>query len=530
MVTDPHHNAFTSARVRAGIYCRISRDSEQDGLGVERQQQDCRALAERHDLEVSEVFVDNDISASTSSRKERPAYQRLLTDVRAGRIGVILSYSNSRLTRRPRELEDLIDLNAETGVVIRTVVSGNDDLSTADGRMVARIKANVDAAEAERTAERAARARRQEAEAGRYNGPRPFGYDFATDESGRILTGKHQRLVINAAEARVIKEAVDRVLTGEALWTVKNDFNRRGIPTSTGGQWHSQTLRRTLLRWTHAGFRKHQAYKRGRFVGKAEVHKGGWDAIIDRDTHERVVAILTDPSRRTSRSTEVRHLLTSIAKCGVCDGFLVGTTEYEYEIQGTYVRKDGTRSPSKKRVYPRAYKCPHAGCQKVQRKMDDVDELVSEVVVTLLERDGVQVFGGDRATVESAESRIEAIQAKLALYGDWFSADEITEHEFKRQTASLRPQLATERARLRAAEPADELAEFGGPSARAAWEDAGVATRKRVLRALGNMVGLTITIDPIGSGAYSKSGTSRYAGISVVTNTTPTDKAQSGRP
>lgn len=40
-------------------------------------------------------------------------------------------------------------------------------------------------------------------------------------------------------------------------------------------------------------------------------------------------------------------------------------------------------------------------------------------------------------------------------------------------------------------------------------------TRKRVLRALGDRVGLTITIDPVGSGVPSKADVSRYEGIRI---------------
>jgi len=46
---------------RAAIYCRISRDKVGAGLGVERQQADCRALAERLGWSVVEAFSDDDL-------------------------------------------------------------------------------------------------------------------------------------------------------------------------------------------------------------------------------------------------------------------------------------------------------------------------------------------------------------------------------------------------------------------------------------------------------------------------------------
>ena len=56
----------------AAIYARISRDRVGAGLGVDRQEEDCRALCERNDWPVVETFRDNDVSAY--SGKPRPGY------------------------------------------------------------------------------------------------------------------------------------------------------------------------------------------------------------------------------------------------------------------------------------------------------------------------------------------------------------------------------------------------------------------------------------------------------------------------
>ena len=164
---------------RAIIYTRISQDSEKKGEGVERQRVDCLARAEREGWEVVDVLVENDVGASTNHRKPRPLYAAMLARAERREFEVILAYSNSRLTRRPREYEDLIDLHKETGVSIRTIVSGDDDLGTADGRMNARIRADIDAGEAERTSERVKRALRARVERGESanGGVRPFGGD-----------------------------------------------------------------------------------------------------------------------------------------------------------------------------------------------------------------------------------------------------------------------------------------------------------------------------------------------------------------
>jgi site-specific DNA recombinase len=67
----------------------------------------------------------------------------------------------------------------------------------------------MDAAEAERTSERARAKQKELAESGRHNGPRPFGWDI-------VGSSAEQRLTVNRAEAAVLKECVDRVLASEA--------------------------------------------------------------------------------------------------------------------------------------------------------------------------------------------------------------------------------------------------------------------------------------------------------------------------
>jgi DNA invertase Pin-like site-specific DNA recombinase len=124
------------------------------------------------------VYSDNDIGASTKSRKARPEFADLLAAVRAGTVDGIVYYSTSRLTRRPMEYEGIKALVEDTGVRLASVVSGQVDLTTADGRLMGGIMAQFDAAEAERISERVRRTFVQHRESGRPHttGTRPFGY------------------------------------------------------------------------------------------------------------------------------------------------------------------------------------------------------------------------------------------------------------------------------------------------------------------------------------------------------------------
>ncbi len=210
-----------------------------------------------------------------------------------------------------------------------------------------------------------------------------------------------------------------------------------------------------------------------------------------------MVALLTDPARRSNnRGTAPKYLLTSVAYCGECGGHVVGTNEFTYEVKGS-LRTDGTRGPSKTRVYPHTYKCPSANCHGVTRRIADVDDHVSRVVVALLERDGVRLLGGDPVAADAARTRIAELEAKMKIAADRFISGEWTDEMVSRITAQAKPQLEAEKDWLRAAQPADEsLDKFTGPDVAKAWASADIEAKKRIIR----LLGMRITIHRVGSG------------------------------
>ncbi len=140
-------------RRRAALYCRISQDRKHDNLGVARQERACRKLAAARGWEVGGVFVDDDKSAF--SGKRRAGYEAMVEAVKAGEVDAIVAWAPDRLTRQPRELEDLIDLLDAHRVEVATHLAGDYDLSTSGGRITARVVGVVARHESETKSERA---------------------------------------------------------------------------------------------------------------------------------------------------------------------------------------------------------------------------------------------------------------------------------------------------------------------------------------------------------------------------------------
>jgi DNA invertase Pin-like site-specific DNA recombinase len=135
---------------------------------------DCRQLAARRGDRITRIYTDNDFSASNGKR--RPDYERLLEQIRAGNHDGVIVWDLDRLHRQPKELEEFIDLADRFGLQLANV-GGDVDLSTPQGRMVARIKGAVAKHETEQLARRVRRKHLELAEAGKdAGGPRPYGY------------------------------------------------------------------------------------------------------------------------------------------------------------------------------------------------------------------------------------------------------------------------------------------------------------------------------------------------------------------
>jgi DNA invertase Pin-like site-specific DNA recombinase len=78
----------------AAVYARISSDPEGDRLGVNRQREDCEALAERKGWPIAEVYIDDDRSAY--SGKPRPEYRRMLDDIASRSVDALVVYNLDR--------------------------------------------------------------------------------------------------------------------------------------------------------------------------------------------------------------------------------------------------------------------------------------------------------------------------------------------------------------------------------------------------------------------------------------------------
>lgn len=342
----------------AFIYCRISQDKSGAGLGVERQEHDCRELAERQGLTVIEVFIDNHVSAY--SGKLRPAYLKMIS--RFSEVGNVIVYHPDRLHRSPRELEDYITASEEYRISTHSCASSSLDLTTSDGRFQARIHATISRRESEHRAERISRKSRQTIEQGRHTGgQRPFGWNLIPRTPEEKLQKLGARFEVNEREAEALRTAAFDYLDGTSMGSIVrrwNDESANGGPVRTvsGKPWTVATFKQVLQRPRNAGVSTHK----GEVVARE-----GFPAILDRGTWLRIRDKISDNKAPAHYSNKAKYLLAGIARCHCGTPLVTGTAH-------------GRPSPSNNwgELRPKVYRCTKRGAGHVGKRVAYADDSV----------------------------------------------------------------------------------------------------------------------------------------------------------
>ncbi|MGW5316755.1 recombinase family protein [Nocardia thailandica] len=451
-----------------GIYLRQSLDLHDDRLAIGRQRKETTALAADRGITDTVEYVDNDISAIKGKRSgegkgTRPAYDRMVADIEAGKIVGVIALDLDRLYRQPKDLEHLIDLAEQDGLVLYTC-GGDADLSTDSGRLFARIKAAVAKAESERKSARHKLAHQQRAEAGiPWGNRRPFGY-VAPDE-----------FTPHPAEAPLVAAAYADLLAGIKVGAIAAQWRKQGVKTTLGGEWTGPRL---------SDFLRHPR-NAGHLVHLGEITKrAAFPPLVDEATWLAAQGVLSEPGRDPRGGDRARkYLLTGLALCGVCRVPL---------------------NSGHQRGVP-MYICRAPGCMKIGRKLERVDDLIEGLTVARLSRPDAAELLVDRHRVDLDELRREAAAAaaKLVELAAAFSEDEITREQLRTGTAKARARLQRAESAMADSERVRVFQGLIGPDVdvEAAWDElrrqpGGLARRRAVIRSL-----MVIEIRPTRRGA-----------------------------
>lgn len=326
--------------IRCAIYTRKSTSEglESEFTSLDAQREACENYIRSQQGQGWVCLNDQyDDGGYTGGNTDRPALQRLLADIKLGKLDVIVVYKIDRLSRSLMDFARLIELFEQHQVAIVSITQSLDTGSSM-GRLTLNILLSFAQFEreliSERTRDKMAAARRRGKWAG---GKPPLGYDVV-----------NSRLVVNELEADRIREIFCLYLDRKSLLEVVKELNHRG--------W-------TTKRWTTKGgkvkggskFDKNNLYyflRNVLYIGKVsyqdEIYEGEHEGIVEPAVFELVQQQLMRHGKSGGLGTRVKNggILSSLIRCHACECAMThtytarGSKRYRYYVC-LYAQKRG---------------------------------------------------------------------------------------------------------------------------------------------------------------------------------------------
>jgi site-specific DNA recombinase len=319
---------------RCAIYTRKSTDEgldkEFNTLQAQRAAAESYIASQRDEgwVALPEIYDDGGFSGANT---QRPALQRLLADVDAGKADVVVVYKYDRLSRSMLDFLQMLDFFKKRGVSFVSV-SQRFDTSTPMGEVTLNILLTFAQFERQMTAERTRDKMRAARRRGRWTGGMPpLGYDVAP-EGGRLLVNKDEaetvraifQLYLEKASLLAVVQVLRKRLWGRKTWTTRDGKVRGGRP------WNNVDLHRLLTDPIYIGRQK---------LGN-ETFDGEHDAIVTKKVFDQVQRILAENNRTAGASHRNRHgaLLRGILRCAACDSAMTHTFTTHRKLSFRYYR------------------------------------------------------------------------------------------------------------------------------------------------------------------------------------------------
>ncbi|QCX75688.1 hypothetical protein C9F11_10025 [Streptomyces sp. YIM 121038] len=284
--------------------------AEEERKGVLRQREDIEGLSGGVPVR---WYEDNNLSAFKRNVK-RPDFERMVKDLKAGRISGILAYDIDRVYRQPRDLERVIDIYevSKESLIFKTLSGQNFDLTASDGRFSARLFVNIANKSSEDTRRRVVRANVAKAKKGKSHASGQV-FGWLEDDPSKL----------DAQTASIRRQAVEKYIAGDRVATVMKWLaSENVINQATGKHFTWGGTKAMILAPRNWGIRTYNDDLI--YDDNGEIVMGDWEALFQNlETWHQIQALKGRDAKGTGESN-VSYLLTSIARCGRCGGSLKG--------------------------------------------------------------------------------------------------------------------------------------------------------------------------------------------------------------
>lgn len=325
---------------KIGCYCRVSTEEQASAIEGSLDNQKYRLknhvagklMQDKNWGKIVEFYIDDGFSAKDT---KRPAYQRMMLDLKNKRIDLILVPDLSRLSRNLLDFCELLNFleGHKAGFLS---IKEQFDTSTSIGRMMIYQIIALAQFEREQTSERVALGVHSRGMRGLLNGGRPLlGYDKDPSKPGTY--------VVNEVEAKVVKTIFETYIESGSRAKSILKLNEIGIKPKVhshfkkqkqSGEWTLDLLGHLLTNTTYIG--QHEVNKKNKFLNQESLKpnqryqlvKASWDGIVDEELFYKVqeqISVAKALERTRLKDKQARlYILSGIFKCSECGQSLVG--------------------------------------------------------------------------------------------------------------------------------------------------------------------------------------------------------------
>ena len=364
---------------KVALYIRLSKEDEKPGESesISNQRSMLQRFAKKERLYVVDEYIDDGISGTTF---ERPGFKRMIRDIEAGKVNMIITKDLSRLGRDyiqtgyylekyfPENRVRYISLldNIDTGIE-----SGSNDITP--------FKSILNDMYAKDISSKIKSVKHNKQDLGLFiGGKAPFGYKSSVETTNKLVIDEEARKVIE----RIFSEAK----SGKSCFAIATDLTSDGIPTpsqyaSLNGakiskiskRWSDARIREILLNEVYIGNMVQGRVKKISYKSKKtmKLPKDEWkivpgthEAIISKEDFYKVREMID--SRKRTKVRKYDYLLKGLVYCHEC-GKKVGCTAREIINGRTYYFRCATYYKSKE-------------CSPHNMKADVVEQIVVEKI------------------------------------------------------------------------------------------------------------------------------------------------------
>jgi site-specific DNA recombinase len=333
--------------MNVGIYARFSTDL-QNAASIRDQVRLCRARAESEGWTVVATYED---AAYSGTNSLRPAYQRLLSDARTGRLDIVLAEALDRLSRDQEDVAGLYKHLSFAGVELITLAEGPIN------ELHVGLKGTMNALFVKDLARKVRRGLEGRIRERRSGGGLGYGYDLVReyDAKGEPIRGGRK---INEEEARIVVRIFQEFALGKSPRAIAKALNAEGMPGPLGRPWGPSTIYGNWRRGTgilnNQLFIGHLVWNRqhflkdpstGRRVGRLNpetewiveevqdlriISDDLWTRVKNRQRVVRDATSLSDYVTRSERARRPAYLLSTLLRCNECGGGFSKRSEHHY--------------------------------------------------------------------------------------------------------------------------------------------------------------------------------------------------------